>query len=277
MIKIYYHIYTSQNPRVGMLMVDNQIRRMKRSGLFDRADELNCVIVGPYAEDIAELVSLHGKFHILEISLDDKELEFEGRTLKHLYHNARPGDKIMYMHTKGISYITSENKVNNYVSPRNLRAVNGWRQGMEYFCIDDWRWQVDGLGKAYQTVGIILLFWPFYMYGGNFWWATGEHVLKQCEPITWPGHDYEARQQEDSIDTNPMTISRMRHEQWIFSKQDGSYYSCLFNILDIPKDDEYHLCRSFWLYEDDITPHVIRQKHYLRTQVRHNQPPPHID
>lgn len=276
MIKVYYHIYTSKHRKIGLLMVDQQIRRLKRSGLFQRADELNCVITGPHADDIEELVNLHGKFRILEKVYEDKDEEFEGRTLKHLWRDAKPEDKIMYFHTKGISYITGENKVQGWISPRNLRAVNGWRQGMEHFCIDDWQWQVNGLGTAYHTVGIMLLFWPFYMYGGNFWWATGEHVRKQAEPIVWQGHDYEARQQEDSIDNDPRTISRMRHEQWIFSKQDGSYYHCLFNILDKPKDDEFHLCRSFWLYEDDITPHVIRERNWIRDHFRHKQPPPPV-
>jgi hypothetical protein len=275
MIKVFYHIYTSDNQRAGLLMIDNQIRRLKRSGLFDRADQIYCVIVGAHADMAADLVRLHGKIQILEQSIDDKEQEFEGRTLKYVWRFSKPGDRVLYFHTKGISYVTAQNKVNNYVSPRNLRAVNGWRHAMEYFCIDDWQWQVSGLGAAYHTVGIILLFWPFYMYGGNFWWATGEHIRKQVEPLVWQGHDYEARQQEDSIDTNPLTISRMRHEQWIFSKQDGSYYHCLFNMLDLPKDDEYHLCRSFWLYEDDLTPHVVRHRQYLNT-LRHNQAPPTI-
>lgn len=274
MIKVYYHAYTSSNLRVGLLMIDNQIRRLKRSGLFERADQLNVVIVGPHAREAEELIRLHGKFRILETCTDDKEEEFEGRTLKYLWREAQPGDKIMYFHTKGVSYITGQNKVHGWISPRNLRAVNGWRHAMEHFLIDDWRWQVSGLGPAYHTVGIILLFHPFYMYGGNFWWATGEHVRKQAEPIVWPGHDYAARQEKDSIDNDPRTISRMRHEQWIFSHQDGSYYHCLFNMLDKPKDDEFHICNSFWLYEDDLTPHVIRERNHIKEFIRHNQPPP---
>lgn len=258
-------------------MVDNQIRRMKRSGLFDRADQINCVIVGPHADDVEELVNLHGKIRILEKSLDDREQEFEGRTLKHLWRMTEPQDKVLYFHTKGISYISAENRINGiYVSPRNLRAINGWRHALEYFCIDDWQWQVSGLGEAYHTVGIMLLFWPFYMYAGNFWWASGEHIRNQAEPITWPGHDYEARYKEDSIDLNPLTISRMRHEQWIFSNRDQSYYHCLFSQLDKPKDDEYHLCNSFWLYEDDLTNHVISDRRWLKKYLRQDQAPPQV-
>jgi len=276
MIKVFYHIYTSRHRKIGLLMVDSQIRRLKRNGLFDRADKLYCVITGPYADDIEELVNLHGKFEILEKVYQDTDEEFEGRTLKYLWRLAEPEDSVMYFHTKGISYVTGENKVQGWISPRNLRAVNGWRHGMEYFCIDDWRWQVDGLHKAYHTVGIILLFWPFYMYGGNFWWATGTHIRKQAEPLVWQGHDYEARQQADSLDTDPKTISRMRHEPWVFNKQDGSYYHCLFNILDKPKDDEFHLCRSFWLYEDDLTPHIIKERNWINRHWRQNQLPPPV-
>jgi hypothetical protein len=276
MIRIFYHAYTSNHERIGLMMIDNQIRRMKRSGLFDRADEINCVIVGPHADSVKELIELHGKIKILEISYDDPEQEFEGRTLKHLWRMAEPEDCVLYMHTKGISYITAQNRVHGiYVSPRNLRAMNGWRQAHEYFLIDDWRWQVSGLHHQYATAGIMLLFHPFYMYAGNMWWSTGAHIRKQAEPLVWPGNDYSARQEKDSIDTNPLTISRMRHEQWIFNKQDGSYYHCIFSMLDKPKDDEYHLCNSFWLYEDDLTRHVIQDRKYLAA-MRHNQEPPLI-
>ena len=276
MIKIFYHIYTSKHLKVGLLMIDSQIRRLKRSGLFDRADKLYCVIVGEHAQQARELIELHGKFEILECVEKDIEEEFEGRTLKHLWRLSDHGDRVLYFHTKGISYITAENKVQGWISPRNLRAVNGWRHAMEYFAIDDWQWQVSGLGSAYHTVGIILLFHPFYMYGGNFWWASGSHIRKQVEPIVWPGHDYAARQEKDSLDNDPRTISRMRHEQWIFSQQDGSYYHCLFNMLDKPKDDEYHICNSFWLYEDDLTPHVISERRWIENYFRQNLPKPEV-
>ncbi|NBR61888.1 MAG: hypothetical protein EBT86_09640 [Actinobacteria bacterium] len=276
MIKVYYHIYTSRHRKIGFMMVDNQIRKLKRSGLFDRAEKLFCIIVGPYANDIKELVELHGKFEILECVEQDTEEEYEGRTLKHLWRDAEPDDRILYFHTKGISYITGQNLVHGIINPRNLRAINGWRRGMEHFCIDEWRWQVDGLGAAYMTVGIMLLFHPFYMYGGNFWWAIGSHIRKQAEPIVWQGHDYAARQEKDSLDNDPRTISRMRHEQWLFNTQDGSYYHCLFNILDKPKDDEFHLCNSFWLYEDDMTPHVIRESRWINEVYRQNLPYPEV-
>lgn len=276
MIKVYYHIYTSAHRKIGLLMVDNQIRRLQRVGLFDRADELNCVIMGPHAKDIRELVELHGKFNILECIEEDIDAEYEGRTLKYLWRDAKPGDKILYFHTKGISYITGQNKVHGLINPRNLRAVNGWRQAMEHFLIDDWRWQASGIGTAYATVGINLLFHPFYMYGGNFWWASGDHIRKQAEPISWPGHDYKARHEEGSVDTDPRTISRMRHEQWLFNHQDGSYYHCLFNILDKPKDDEFHMCNSFWLYEDDLTPHALKENRWINQIFRQNQPPPEV-
>lgn len=276
MIKVYYHIYTSNHRKIGLLMVDNQIRRLRRTGLFDRADQINCVIVGPHAKDIEELVTLHGKIQILESVEEDTDCEYEGRTLKYLWRDAQPGDRILYFHTKGISYITGQNKVHGLISPRNLRAVNGWRQAMEHFLIDDWQWQASGVGTAYATVGINLLFHPFYMYGGNFWWASGDHIRKQAEPITWPGHDYKARHEEGSIDHDPRTISRMRHEQWLFNQQDGSYYHCLFNILDKPKDDEFHMCNSFWLYEDDLTPHAIKENRWINQIFRQNQPPPQV-
>jgi hypothetical protein len=267
MIKLFYHIYTSNHPTLGLLMIDNQIRRMKRTGFYDAA-QLNCVITGLHCEQARELVELHGKFNILEVTEHDHEQWFEGRTLRYLWQQAEEGDQICYMHTKGISYISAQNKLNGFISPRNLRAINGWRHALEFYNIDEWRSRHETVGIACDTVGINLIFHPFYMYGGNFWWASGRHIRGLPNPIEWPGHDYE--RSGLSTDPNPeLTLLRMRHEQWIFAKQDTGYYMSLFNILDLPKDDEHHLCKSFWLYEDDLVPHVIRdrEKIYNRTDL----------
>jgi hypothetical protein len=167
MIKLFYHIYTSNHPTLGLLMIDNQIRRMKRTGFYDAA-QLNCVITGPHCEQARELVELHGKFNILEVTEHDHEQWFEGRTLRYLWQQAEEGDQICYMHTKGISYISAQNKLNGFISPRNLRAINGWRHALEFYNIDEWRSRHETVGIACDTVGINLIFHPFYMYGGNF-------------------------------------------------------------------------------------------------------------
>jgi hypothetical protein len=162
------------------------------------------------------------------------------------------------MHTKGISYITAQNRINGFIAPRNVRAVNGWRHAMEYYCIDEWQTRTDHLGVACDTVGIMLIFHPFYMYGGNFWWSMGSHIRTLPHPLEWQGNDYE-RTGENADPTPELTMLRMRHEQWIFAQREG-YFMSLFNILDLPKDDEHHLCSSFWLYEDDLLPHVVRER-----------------
>jgi len=263
---------------MGLMMIDQQIRRMKASGLFYNA-EMNCVITGPHCRQAEELVKLHGKFNILEVAEHDHEQIYEGRTLQYLYEQTQPEDKVCYMHTKGISYITAQNRINGFIAPRNVRAVNGWRHAMEYYCIDEWKSRTDHLGVGCDTMGIILIFHPFYMYGGNFWWSTGQHIRTLPHPLEWSGNDYE-RTGENADPTPELTMLRMRHEQWIFAKKEG-YFMSLFNILDLPKDDEHHLCNSFWLYEDDLLPHIVRDRafnqgdgellHLLNYRI---QPPP---
>lgn len=257
MNKLFYHIYTSHHPTMGLMMIDQQIRRMKASGLFYNA-EMNCVITGPHCKQAEELVKLHGKFNILEVTEHDHERIFEGRTLRYLYEQTLPEDKVCYMHTKGISYVTAQNRINGFIAPRNVRAVNGWRHAMEYYCIDEWQTRVDHLGLACDTVGIMLIFHPFYMYGGNFWWSMGRHIRTLPHPLEWQGNDYD-RTGENADPYPELTLLRMRHEQWIFAQREG-YFMSLFNILDLPKDDEHHLCSSFWLYEDDLLPHVVRER-----------------
>jgi len=132
---VYYHIWSPADTDLWKIMVDEQIKRLYRSGLPEVAT-VKCAINGPQASRIKQFVSLYDWINI--IGCRDSDEEYEGFTLKHLYEDCvnERATKVMYFHTKGISHMCG---VRDQYSDRKVRAINSWRHLMEWGCIDKWK------------------------------------------------------------------------------------------------------------------------------------------
>ena len=100
------------------------------SGLYSRADALHVCVLGEAAEAIdaaSQLLQAFGaKVSILQTSQDAQLME--RLTLTAMAATVRPGDRVLYMHSKGISYEEdSELGLNAY----------WWTLFMEYFLVQD--------------------------------------------------------------------------------------------------------------------------------------------
>ena len=122
-VNVYYHIWAPANTDMWKIMVDEQIKRLYRSGLTKIAT-VKCAINGPQASRIKEFVSLYDWINIVDCR--DSDEEYEGFTLKHLYEDCvnERAHKVMYFHTKGISHMCG---VRSVYSDRRVRAINSWR------------------------------------------------------------------------------------------------------------------------------------------------------
>ena len=97
----------------------------------------------------------------------DNPGEFELPTLRRIseFSKWNPRAKILYLHTKGISYPKGDTR---YVN------VQDWTQYMLHFvckvphCID--------LLSSYDTAGCNQSETPYPHYSGNFWWATAKYI-----------------------------------------------------------------------------------------------------
>ena len=96
-LAVFYHIWSPPNTYVWRFLVDEQIKRIFRSGLPNVAD-IFCCISGECSEEIEEYVSLYPWINIIESGGD--EGEFEGLTLKYLYEECRSQPNLI-----GVSYI----------------------------------------------------------------------------------------------------------------------------------------------------------------------------
>ena len=115
---VYYHIWAPADTDMWKLMVDEQIKRLYRSGLPEVAT-VKCAINGPQASRIAEFVSLYDWINILGVQ--DGDEEYEGFTLKHLYEDCvnERATKVMYFHTKGMSHTCGTCLLYTSPSPRD--------------------------------------------------------------------------------------------------------------------------------------------------------------
>lgn len=80
--------------------------------------------------------------------------------------------KILYIHTKGVSYFNTRYE---------LTTAN-WRHFMSYFNIKEWKRCVNIL-EDFDTVGILYQKNSTFLsphYSGNFWWANTSY-LKKCQ------------------------------------------------------------------------------------------------
>lgn len=164
-IKIFYHIFCNEKT---FAVVKDQVTKIIFSGLYDRANDIYCFIAGLEEErvkEIAQYLEQSGsKFHVCETSTTDTS--YERFTLTKICNYIDPEDKILYIHTKGI---TKSGEVENH--------CHDWRTFMEYHLIYRHQECLHRL-KSFDTVGVNLERIPALHYSGNFWWARGSYYMQ---------------------------------------------------------------------------------------------------
>ncbi|NBR61889.1 MAG: hypothetical protein EBT86_09645 [Actinobacteria bacterium] len=243
MIKLFYHVHITGDPHADMYFVDEQIKRLQYSGLIEKA-ACYAVVCGPNPYLLYDLINRSRRFRILEMMDNDMDQMYEGRTLRHIQDEININDQVIYIHTKGISYLAGNRTVNGEYNARHAKAINGWRDEMEYYIIDQWQERLKD-SAHYQTQGCYLLDQPFKHYMGNFWWAQGSYVLSLPHPMKFTVKSYPGQEFEE---TKP---SRMRYEQWILLNEGLHKNIKLFDPKVAKPNPGYS--STFTPYEDDIS------------------------
>ena len=91
---VYYHIWSPPDTDLWKIMVDEQIKRLYRSGLPEIAT-VKCAINGPQASRIKQFVSLYDWIKIVDCR--DSDEEYEGFTLKYLYDDCVNGLSLIHI------------------------------------------------------------------------------------------------------------------------------------------------------------------------------------
>jgi len=124
-----------------------------------------------YIINIGNEISLNDKYKNSKIKLCNYSSNtqlYEIPTLNQIKYfadnNENSNHRILYLHTKGISYS------NNY------QQINDWINCMLYFLIDKYQICFDYLDQNYDAVGINFLKKPFNHFSGNFWWSSSKYL-----------------------------------------------------------------------------------------------------
>lgn len=179
-LAVFYHIWTSPDPLVARFLVDEQLKRLIRSGLREAA-EVFCVITGS-DEAVLEPVLAHYPW-VTVLERNSPQDQFEIGTYRHLYRYCQENpdcEGVLYFHTKGLIYYT--NPEQRPGSP-DMVAVNTWRHLMEWALIDRWREALEGM-EGRDMAGCSPAEGPFLHYPGNFWWARPSYIAGLPDPLT---------------------------------------------------------------------------------------------
>jgi len=159
-------------------IVDNQISKMKKSGLWDKMDQL---LIGYIDNGICQEEPEIFKDDKIKIMYQSKDPTiYESLTLSNLHLISKEFDgHVFYVHTKGV---TKENNA----------FQNDWRVLMEYFIIERHELCLQEL-KHSDIVGVNWHFGEGYMgsrrkysggvpitphFSGNFWWANLRYIRR---------------------------------------------------------------------------------------------------
>lgn len=167
-IAIFYHVF--QHAGWKQLYHD-QIYRLQKSGLYDAADYIHIGVNGSYRMPfnlIKENVVVKRNANVELVERD---------TMLDLYEFCvkNPDYKVMYMHTKGLTWFHSP----------EYAACSAWRDYLERFVIDTWKVCVEKL-DSHDTAGTEMSVGAphgvkvegLLHYSGNFWWANASYIAK---------------------------------------------------------------------------------------------------
>ncbi len=134
-LAVFYHVWFPVDSVACRPLLDEQLKSLGRSGLPNHADVF-CCIAGDAFQSALDFVSHYPWVQVIEASEDNTR--FEGKTLQKLFDlcaSNGPEVGVAYMHTEGISALTSP------TSDARLLATNSWRHSLEWRVIDRWRKQ----------------------------------------------------------------------------------------------------------------------------------------
>lgn len=187
-IAVFYHTYfgggsVPVNTNNAIRIVSEQLGAMKVCGLLDAAHK---VVVG-VSGDVTDFMVMTGVVPEGVDLVHNTQGIGELPTMKVMqdYCKCNPEHYICYLHTKGVIH-------------NGNPTFEAWRRCMERVVILKWKECARSLECGYDTVGAHWLtpsqfpfIGPVPYWGGNFFWATAEH-LNKLPPIDIHADRYQA-------------------------------------------------------------------------------------
>lgn len=165
-VKVFFHICAIT---CAEIVVHEMVQNILFSGLYDEVEKIYCYLSGE--ETMIDRIVLYlrnsgSKFTIVKIAPHDTT--YERITLEDIHHHVCGEDKILYIHSKGVS-------VHCCVPLERMLCVQDWRNMMLYFLVRHYRTCLEKL-DTHDTVGVNYHS-DIPHWSGNFWWIRGDYLL----------------------------------------------------------------------------------------------------
>lgn len=150
--------------------------RMKKSGLYDTADELYFIVADTEnkREDIEQFISQYPKF-VMEYEALNRGGEYRGIWKAEEIGRRKEAYNILYLHSKGVHNKFVDVRTKQDIHQLKIDGINCWTDTLTYFTVDKWKECVDKLNEGYDTAGTCNV---YRWWWGNFWWASSRHIKK---------------------------------------------------------------------------------------------------
>ena len=167
----FIHSCTFQNN--GTKKLDYIVDKINSSGLINVLDNVFIVNIGL---PIINKYNVSGNKYILA-NYSENTLLYENPTINKmkLFAEKNTDSYILYLHTKGNSYDSE------------IQSINNWTDMMLYFLVENHKTCTNKMYEQYDTVGCNYSESPSRHYPGNFWWAKSSYIktlnlLSEDEP-----------------------------------------------------------------------------------------------
>jgi len=192
---IVYHIFCYGDYKQ---VVNQQIDRLLRSGVYDWCDKLIVTCSSPSKE--FDYIQAFFKEYDKSVVYYTYENKYEYWPLRIIWDiSQKYKGQVLYFHTKGIT-----NRYKNYdtkeASEIKSKSVDFWKELLEYYVIDNWKTCLKKL-KNHDNVSVTNNSGWLW---GNFWWANLEYIKNNQKP-------------NDSVD-------RWWYEAWLNNGREHSTY-----------------------------------------------------
>lgn len=214
-IHVYYHDHWYE-------ILKDQLIKIRTHGLYDHLEHIYICSVGEDYNNLILHKLIENDSKITHIDHSTVVNMFEIFTLKFLWEkaNTEGNSAFLYIHSKGTSrkfrYYCEPVFHNNISFETFSESLENWRECMEYFLIEKWENAINHL-RENDVVGSFLKTEPFTHFSGNFWWATGEAIRRNENPIVY---------QSPFVQNLTGHYKRLNAEAWVCSQ--NSYFKELF-------------------------------------------------
>ena len=169
----FIHSCTINN---NISILEKLINIIKESNLIN---ELDIIVINNIGNKIDNNFN-NNKIYIINYSEDISLFEIPTINLIYSFSYYHSNVKLLYLHTKGISYNDSYIKQN----------IIDWTDMMLYFLITEYK-NCIYLLNFYNTAGCNYSKEPKYHYSGNFWWANTDYIKTLYKIKSGIRHDAE--------------------------------------------------------------------------------------